>query len=137
MVIITQLSRALFNQDRFKCGCKCTECCNGDACFTPTATRPCGGLQDYAATCKTYDKNQCGIEHSTATQAGFCSVAHPASWPALTIIPTPEERVNGTAEAINTPIGKLPTKTALDTDGLDIDEADLDTILSVDIDGWK
>ena len=97
MVIITQLSRALFNQDRFKCGCKCTECCNGDACFTPTATRPCGGLQDYAATCKTYDKNQCGIEHSTATQAGFCSVAHPASWPALTIIPTPEERVNGTA----------------------------------------
>ena len=47
------------------------------------------------------------------------------------------ERVNGTAEAIDTPIGKLPTKTALDTDGLDIDEADLDTILSVDIDGWK
>ena len=47
------------------------------------------------------------------------------------------ERVNGTADAIDTPIGKLPTKAALDTDGLEIDEADLDTILSVDIDGWK
>ncbi len=47
------------------------------------------------------------------------------------------ERVNGTTAAIDTPIGKLPTKEALDTDGLEIDEADLDTILSVDIDGWK
>jgi phosphoenolpyruvate carboxykinase (GTP) len=47
------------------------------------------------------------------------------------------ERVNGDADAIDTPIGKLPTKEALDTDGLEIDEADLDQILSVDIDGWK
>ncbi len=47
------------------------------------------------------------------------------------------ERVNGTADAVDTPIGKLPTKAALDTDGLEIDEADLDTILSVDVDGWK
>jgi phosphoenolpyruvate carboxykinase (GTP) len=47
------------------------------------------------------------------------------------------ERVNGDADAIDTPIGKLPTKEALDTDGLVIDDADLDTILSVDVDGWK
>jgi phosphoenolpyruvate carboxykinase (GTP) len=47
------------------------------------------------------------------------------------------ERVNGDADAIDTPIGKLPTKEALDTDGLEIDDADLDTILSVDVDGWK
>ena len=47
------------------------------------------------------------------------------------------ERVNGTADAVDTPIGKLPTKDALDTDGLEIDEADLDEILSVDVDGWK
>jgi phosphoenolpyruvate carboxykinase (GTP) len=47
------------------------------------------------------------------------------------------ERVNGDAEAIDTPIGKLPTKDALDTDGLEIDEADLDEILSVDVDGWR
>ncbi len=47
------------------------------------------------------------------------------------------ERVNGNADSIDTPIGKLPTKDALDLDGLEIDEADLDAILSVDIDGWK
>ena len=47
------------------------------------------------------------------------------------------ERVDGTADAIDTPIGKLPTRDALDTDGLEIDEADLDEILSVDIEGWK
>jgi phosphoenolpyruvate carboxykinase (GTP) len=46
------------------------------------------------------------------------------------------ERVDGTADAVDTPIGKLPTKDALDTDGLEIDEADLDTILSVDTEGW-
>jgi phosphoenolpyruvate carboxykinase (GTP) len=47
------------------------------------------------------------------------------------------ERVNGDADAIDTPIGKLPTRESLDTDGLEIDEADLATILSVDVDGWK
>ena len=47
------------------------------------------------------------------------------------------ERVNGAAEAIDTPIGRLPTKASLDLDGLDIDEADLDTILAVEADGWK
>jgi phosphoenolpyruvate carboxykinase (GTP) len=47
------------------------------------------------------------------------------------------ERVNGDADAVDTPIGKLPTRDALDTDGLEIDETDLDAILSVDIDGWK
>jgi len=47
------------------------------------------------------------------------------------------ERVDGTADAIDTPIGKLPTKDALDTDGLEIDEADLDEILSVDVAGWQ
>jgi len=46
------------------------------------------------------------------------------------------ERVDGTADAIDTPIGKLPTKDALDLDGLEIDPADLDTLLSVDIAGW-
>ena len=46
------------------------------------------------------------------------------------------ERVDGTADAIDTPIGKLPTKDALDLDGLEIDPTDLDTLLSVDIAGW-
>jgi len=47
------------------------------------------------------------------------------------------ERVNGDADAIDTPIGKLPTKESLDTNGLEIDQADLDTLLSVDVAGWK
>jgi phosphoenolpyruvate carboxykinase (GTP) len=46
------------------------------------------------------------------------------------------ERVDGSADAVETPIGLLPTKDALDTDGLDGD-VDLDTILSVDVEGWR
>ncbi|MEM1331959.1 MAG: phosphoenolpyruvate carboxykinase (GTP), partial [Actinomycetota bacterium] len=42
------------------------------------------------------------------------------------------ERCDGESEAIQTPIGKLPPKSALDLDGMTVDEADLDTILSVD-----
>ncbi|WP_030144780.1 phosphoenolpyruvate carboxykinase (GTP) [Spirillospora albida] len=47
------------------------------------------------------------------------------------------ERLNGRADAVKTPIGHLPTKAALDTDGLDISEADLETLLSVDPEVWK
>ena len=47
------------------------------------------------------------------------------------------ERVDGGSEAIDTPIGRLPTRAALDTDGLDIDEVDLDTILQVESEGWR
>ena len=47
------------------------------------------------------------------------------------------ERVDGGSEAIDTPIGRLPTRGALDLTGLDIDEADLETILSVDAEGWQ
>ncbi|MGA0916733.1 MAG: phosphoenolpyruvate carboxykinase (GTP), partial [Ilumatobacteraceae bacterium] len=46
------------------------------------------------------------------------------------------ERINGTAEAIDTPIGRLPAPGALDTDGLDIADDDLAAILSVDVQGW-
>ncbi len=47
------------------------------------------------------------------------------------------ERVNGAAEAVDTAIGRLPTPGALDTAGLDIDDADLGAILSLDADGWR
>jgi phosphoenolpyruvate carboxykinase (GTP) len=47
------------------------------------------------------------------------------------------ERLNGKADAVKTPIGHLPTKEALDTDGLDISEGDLETLLSVDPEVWK
>jgi len=47
------------------------------------------------------------------------------------------ERCNGTAEAVDTPIGKVPTEAALDTDGLQIDQSALDVLLTVDTAGWK
>jgi len=47
------------------------------------------------------------------------------------------ERVNGTVEAVDTPIGRLPAPGSLDTTGLDVDDDDLHTILSVDADGWR
>ncbi|WP_089211010.1 phosphoenolpyruvate carboxykinase (GTP) [Streptosporangium subroseum] len=45
------------------------------------------------------------------------------------------ERLNGEAEAVRTPIGLLPA--ALDTEGLDISDEDLRTLLSVDRETWK
>jgi phosphoenolpyruvate carboxykinase (GTP) len=47
------------------------------------------------------------------------------------------ERLDGAAPAHETPIGLLPTEDALDRKGLDVDEADLHTLLSVDVDGWR
>lgn len=47
------------------------------------------------------------------------------------------ERLNGEAEAVETPIGLLPAQGALDTDGLDVSEADMETLLSVDGEVWK
>ncbi len=46
------------------------------------------------------------------------------------------ERCNGTGKAVETPIGRLPEKGALDLTGLDVSEADMDTLLAVDVDGW-
>ena len=47
------------------------------------------------------------------------------------------ERIDGTADAIETPIGYVPTPEALDLDGLDIPEADVEALLSVDPDAWR
>ncbi len=47
------------------------------------------------------------------------------------------ERIDGTASAVKTEIGWLPGTGDLDTSGLEVDEADLSEILSVDVDGWK
>jgi phosphoenolpyruvate carboxykinase (GTP) len=47
------------------------------------------------------------------------------------------ERTDNEAEAVDTAIGRLPTASSLDTSGLDIDAADLDTLLSVDAEGWN
>ena len=47
------------------------------------------------------------------------------------------ERLEGTAAGVDTPIGVLPTRDALDLDGLEISDRDLDLLLSVDVDVWK
>jgi phosphoenolpyruvate carboxykinase (GTP) len=46
------------------------------------------------------------------------------------------ERTDNVAEAVDTAIGRLPTASSLDTSGLGIDAADLETLLSVDTAGW-
>ncbi|KJY28972.1 phosphoenolpyruvate carboxykinase (GTP) [Streptomyces katrae] len=46
-------------------------------------------------------------------------------------------RLDGTAEGVETAIGVLPTKAALDLDGLDISDEDLDFLLTVDKDVWR
>jgi phosphoenolpyruvate carboxykinase (GTP) len=47
------------------------------------------------------------------------------------------ERLEGRAEAVETPIGHIPTPEALDTTGLDLDPADLEALLRVDVDEWR
>ncbi|MEV6496087.1 phosphoenolpyruvate carboxykinase (GTP) [Streptomyces prunicolor] len=47
------------------------------------------------------------------------------------------ERLDGKAEGVETPIGVLPAKGALDTKGLQLSESDLDFLLTVDKDVWR
>jgi phosphoenolpyruvate carboxykinase (GTP) len=47
------------------------------------------------------------------------------------------ERLDGKAEAQETPIGNTPTKAALDLDGIDLTDEQLDVLLTVDKAVWK
>ncbi|WP_436788026.1 phosphoenolpyruvate carboxykinase (GTP) [Yinghuangia sp. YIM S10712] len=47
------------------------------------------------------------------------------------------ERLEGLADGVKTPIGVLPGKDALDLKGLELSDADLDLLLSVDREIWK
>ncbi|MFE5143392.1 phosphoenolpyruvate carboxykinase (GTP) [Streptomyces fagopyri] len=47
------------------------------------------------------------------------------------------DRLDGRAEGVETPIGVLPAKGALDTKGLDLSESELDFLLSVDKEVWR
>ena len=47
------------------------------------------------------------------------------------------ERLDGRADGVETPIGVLPTREALDTNGLDIADGDLELLLTVDKDVWR
>ncbi len=46
------------------------------------------------------------------------------------------ERCDGTADAVETPIGNMPTKDGLDLNGLNLPDQDLAQLLDVDIKGW-
>ena len=47
------------------------------------------------------------------------------------------ERVEGSGKAVQTPIGALPAPGALDLGGLDMPDAHVRELLSVDIEGWR
>ena len=47
------------------------------------------------------------------------------------------ERLDGAAGAEDTPIGRVPAREALDIAGLGLSDAQLDLLLSVDVDVWK
>ena len=46
-------------------------------------------------------------------------------------------RITGQADAVETVIGNLPTADALDTTGLDVDDAAMAELLRVDVDEWR
>jgi phosphoenolpyruvate carboxykinase (GTP) len=47
------------------------------------------------------------------------------------------DRVDGTVEANETPIGLVPSPSAIDTDGLDVSTEQLEAALRVDADEWR
>ncbi|MDX6284987.1 MAG: phosphoenolpyruvate carboxykinase [Frankiales bacterium] len=47
------------------------------------------------------------------------------------------QRLAGAADATETPIGRVPTKDALDTNGLDLTDEQLDLLLTVDPKAWR
>jgi phosphoenolpyruvate carboxykinase (GTP) len=46
-------------------------------------------------------------------------------------------RCDDEAEAVETPIGRLPTEDSLPTEGLDVPPDDLRELLSMDADAWR
>jgi phosphoenolpyruvate carboxykinase (GTP) len=46
------------------------------------------------------------------------------------------ERLEGTAKAVETPIGNLPADGALDLEGIGVSKEDMEELLSVKVDGW-
>src|SRR5690606_38345865 len=47
------------------------------------------------------------------------------------------ERIGGEGGATETPIGLVPTPDAIDTEGIDVDEATMAKLLSVEIESWR
>jgi phosphoenolpyruvate carboxykinase (GTP) len=47
------------------------------------------------------------------------------------------ERINGEGEAVDTPIGRVPTPEAIDTEGLDLPDGVLEEMVRVDVESWR
>src|SRR5690606_41352381 len=47
------------------------------------------------------------------------------------------ERIEGTAEAVDTPIGRVPAPGSLDVSGLDLDPSVLEELTRVDPESWR
>jgi phosphoenolpyruvate carboxykinase (GTP) len=47
------------------------------------------------------------------------------------------EEVEGTGDGVDTPIGRVPSPTAIDVSGLDVDAATLAKLVSVDAESWR
>ena len=47
------------------------------------------------------------------------------------------ERVTGSGQAVDTPIGRIPPRKALDLSGMTVSEAAMDELLRVDLEGWN
>jgi phosphoenolpyruvate carboxykinase (GTP) len=47
------------------------------------------------------------------------------------------ERIEGGGDAVETPIGFVPAPGAIDSDGLDVDDATMTKLLAVDADSWR
>ncbi|MEY2432847.1 MAG: phosphoenolpyruvate carboxykinase [Acidimicrobiaceae bacterium] len=47
------------------------------------------------------------------------------------------EEVDGTGEGVDTPIGRVPTPTAIDTSGLDVDATTMEKLVAVDAESWR
>ena len=47
------------------------------------------------------------------------------------------DRLEGTADGVDTPIGIVPPKEALNLEGVDVSDAAMDELLAVDVDLWK
>jgi phosphoenolpyruvate carboxykinase (GTP) len=62
-------------------------------------------------------------------------------WPGfgenLRVLKWAVERIEGTAAAVETPVGYVPALDALDVSGLDMDPADLEAVTSVDVEEWR
>jgi phosphoenolpyruvate carboxykinase (GTP) len=46
-------------------------------------------------------------------------------------------RITDKADAVETPIGAVPTVDAIDTTGIDVPARDMEELLRVDVEGWK